>query len=308
MAGGTALSDAALPLGRGPLEGVRERTSDGRPSLAAALAGPATIYVALALLLPIALLFRYGLNHFTPGNDLHWPLTLENYVRFFSDAYYVEVFLRTLRVAVISTAACLVLGFPLAYVLARMQSGAKNFLIMLVVLPLFVGNAVRAAGWMTLFGSRGFVNAALIGGGLIDHPLVIMYTETAVLIGIIAVNLPFMVLTLQSVIEGIERAVEEAAQSLGAGPLATFRRVIWPLALPGTVAGTILTFILAMNAYATPVLLGGPKFQMMGPLIYGEFAQQSNWPFGAAISFILMSATIILTAAANLAAQRRYRR
>jgi len=270
--------------------------------------GPATVYVSLCLLLPIALLFRYGLNHFAPGNDLVWPLTLENYVKFFSDAYYLEVFARTLRVAVITTAACLVLGFPLAYVLARSESRAKSLLVMLVILPLFVGNAVRAAGWMTLFGSRGFVNSTLLALGLIDRPLVIMYTETAVLIGIVAVNLPFMVLTLQSVIEGIERSLEEAAQSLGAAPLATFRRVIWPLALPGTVAGTILTFILAMNAYATPVLLGGPKFQMMGPLIYGEFAQQSNWSFGAAISFVLMAATILLTAGANLVAQRRYRR
>ena len=112
------------------------------------------------------------------------------------------------------------LGFPLAYVLARTQSRFKNLLIMLVVLPLFVGNAVRAAGWMTVFGSKGFVNATLMGLGLIDKPLEIMFTENAVIIGIIAVNLPFMVLTLQSVIEGIDRAVEEAAFSLGAAAAA----------------------------------------------------------------------------------------
>jgi putative spermidine/putrescine transport system permease protein len=135
-----------------------------------------------------------------------------------------------------------------------------------------------------------------------------MYTETAVIIGITAVNLPFMVLSLQSVIEGIGRDVEEAAFSLGAGPFAMFRRVLWPLALPGVLAGTILTFILGMNAYATPVLLGGPKFQMMGPLVYGQFAGVNNWPFGAAISFILMTATLLLTVAANLVVQRRYRR
>ena len=275
---------------------------------AAGLIGPATLFVVATLLLPMALLFRYSVNRYTPGNDMLRPLTLENYAKFFSDPYYLEVFARTLEVAVATTAACLVLGFPLAYALARMQSGAKNLMVILVVLPLFVGNAVRAAGWMTVFGSKGFVNATLLALGLIDAPLTIMYTGTAVLIGITAVNLPFMVLTLQSVIEGIERAVEEAAQSLGAGPLATFRRVIWPLALPGTVAGTILTFILAMNAYATPVLLGGPKFQMMAPLVYSEFAGLNNWPFGGAIAFVLMAATIILTATANLVAQRRYRR
>jgi putative spermidine/putrescine transport system permease protein len=160
---------------------------------------------------------------------------------------------------------------------------------------------------MTLFGSKGFLNVTLMQLGLIAEPIQIMFTEGAVIAGIIAVNLPYMVLTLQSVIEGIGRDVEEAAFSLGAGPLAMFRRVLWPLAMPGIIAGTILTFILGMNAYATPVLLGGPKFKMMGPLVFGQF-QLNNWPFGAAISFVLMTATLLLTAGANILIQRRYRR
>ena len=284
-----------------------EAVAGARTGLAGALVVPATIFVAIGLLGPIAILFRYSLNQFIPGQFMVDGLVIDNYVKFFTDSYYLNVLLRTVRVAVICTIACLIMGFPLAYVLARMQSRFKNLLIMLVVLPLFVGNAVRAAGWMTAFGSKGALNASLMGLGLVDRPLEIMFTENAVLIGIIAVNLPFMVLTLQSVIEGIPRHVEEAAFSLGAGPVAMFRRVLWPLALPGILAGTILTFILAMNAYATPVLLGGPKFQMMGPLVYGQFAQQNNWPFGGAISFILMTATILLTVAARLVVQRRYR-
>ena len=176
--------------------------------------------------------------------------------------------------------------------MARTQSRCKHLLIISIVLPLFVGNAVRAAGWMVVFGNKGFVNASLMGLGLIDKPLEIMFTENAVIIGIIAVNLPFMVLSLQSVIEGIDRAVEEAAFSLGAPPLTMFRRVLWPLALPGILAGTILTFILAMNAYATPFLLGGPLFKMMAPLVYNQFTQQTNWPFGGAIAFILMAVTL----------------
>ena len=284
-----------------------EAVAGARTGLAGALVVPATIFVAIGLIGPIAILFRYSLNQFIPGQFMVDGLTIENYVKFFTDSYYLNVLLRTVKVAVICTIACLIMGFPLAYVLARMTSRHKNILIMLVVLPLFVGNAVRAAGWMTAFGSKGALNASLMGLGLIDQPLEIMFTENAVLIGIVAVNLPFMVLTLQSVIEGIPRHVEEAAFSLGAGPMAMFRRVLWPLALPGILAGTILTFILAMNAYATPVLLGGPKFQMMGPLVYGQFAQQNNWPFGGAISFILMTATILLTVAAHLIVQRRYR-
>ena len=208
--------------------------------------------------MPIALLFRYSLNRFVPGKFMVEALTAENYVKFVTDPFYIAVLARTLRVAGVCMLLCLVAGFPLAYWLARTRVRWKSLLIMLVVLPLFVGNAVRAAGWMVMFGSKGVVNTVLGALGLIAAPIQLMYTETAVIIGITAVNLPFMVLTLQAVIEGIDPALEEAALSLGAGPLATFRRVIWPLAMPGILAGTILTFILGMNAYATPVLLGGP--------------------------------------------------
>jgi putative spermidine/putrescine transport system permease protein len=274
---------------------------------AATLVGPATVFVAAGLLLPLAILFRYSLNTMDARRIMHEAFSLQNYLKFFADPYYLGVFWTTLRVAALCTLVCLVMALPLAYVLARTQTRFKNVLIMLVVLPLFVGNAVRAAGWMTIFGSKGFLNVTLMQIGLIHQPLEIMYTESAVVAGIIAVNLPYMVLTLQSVIEGINRNVEEAAFSLGAGPATMFRRVLLPLSLPGILAGTILTFILSMNAYATPVLLGGPKFRMMGPLIYGQF-QLNNWPFGASAAFILMTATLGLTATANILIQRRYRR
>jgi putative spermidine/putrescine transport system permease protein len=271
------------------------------------LVGPATVFVAAGLLVPLGILLRYSFNRFEPRRMMVETFSFDNYVKFFSDPYYTGVLFTTLRVAALCTVICLVMGLPLAYVLARTQSRFKNVLIMLVVLPLFVGNAVRAAGWMTLFGSKGFLNVTLMQFGMISQPLQLMYTEGAVIAGIIAVNLPYMVLTLQSVIEGINRNVEEAAFSLGAGPMTMFRRVLLPLSLPGILAGTILTFILGMNAYATPVLLGGPKFRMMGPLIYGQF-QLNNWPFGASVAFVLMTATLGLTATANILIQRRFRR
>jgi len=274
---------------------------------AAALIGPATLLVSLGLLIPIAILFRYSLNQYVPRLLMVEAVTFENYLRFFTDPYYLNVLFTTVRVALLCTLVCLVMGFPLAYVLARTRSRYKNVLVMLVILPLFVGNAVRAAGWMTLFGSRGMVNAGLQGLGITSEPLELMFTEGAVIVGIIAVNLPFMVLTLQAVIEGIDRAVEEAAFSLGAGPWRMFRRVLWPLALPGIIAGIILTFILGMNAYATPVLLGGPEFRMMAPLVFSQM-QLGNWPFGATISFVLMTSTLLLTATAGFWMQRRYRR
>jgi putative spermidine/putrescine transport system permease protein len=274
---------------------------------AASLIGPATFIVAAGLLIPIAILFRYSLNKFVPRLLMVEAFTFENYVKFFTDAYYIGVFLTTVQVALACTVICLVLGFPLAYVLARTRTRFKNVLVMLVVLPLFVGNAVRAAGWMTLFGSKGIISVGLMGIGITSEPTEIMFTTSAVIIGIIAVNLPFMVLTLQSVIESIDRSVEEAAFSMGAGPWHMFWRVLWPLALPGIAAGVILTFILGMNAYATPVLLGGPEFKMMAPLVFGQM-QLGNWPFGAAVSFILMITTLVLTMVAGFRLQKRYRR
>ncbi len=280
----------------------------GRRSTAALLAAPATVFVTICLLVPIVILFRYSLNAFVPGKLMVDALTLENYVLFFTDPYYTAAFWRTLRVAVIVTVICVVLAFPLAYKLARTRSRYKNVLIMLIVLPLFVGNAVRAAGWMAAFGNRGLLNSVLQSLGLADGPIQFMYTEFAVIVGIAAVNLPYVVLTLQSVLEGIDRALEEAAFSLGAAPSTMVRRVLLPLAAPGFAAGAIFCFILSMNAYATPVLLGGPQFVVMAPLVYTQFAGKSNWPFGSAVSFILMTTTLVLTAVANLMVQRSYRR
>ena len=274
---------------------------------AGALIAPATLYVAAGLIVPLLILARYSLNRYDPRKMMVEATTLDNYVKFFSDPYYLGILATTLRVAALTTLACLLLGMPLAYMLARTQSRFKNVLVMLVVLPLFVSNAVRAAGWMTVLGNKGFLNAVLLKMGLIGTPVEIMYSEAAVLLGIVAVNLPYMVLTLQSVIEGVPRALEEAAFSLGAPPTTMFWRVLLPLVMPGVLAGAIFTFILAMNAYATPVLLGGPQFKMMGPLVFGQF-QLNNWPFGAAIAFILMAATMTLTSAAHLAVHARRRR
>src|SRR5262249_29500197 len=144
--------------------------------------------------------------------------------------------------------------------------------------------------------------------GRTARPIQHLSADAGVLVAIPAVTLPFMVLTLESVIEGIDPAIEEAAASLGAPPHQVFRRVILPLAMPGVLAGTILVFILGMNAYATPILLGGPRFQMMGPLVYGQFAGQNNWPFGGGLSFVLMTATLSLSAISNLMVNRRYHR
>ncbi len=178
---------------------------------------------------------------------------------------------------------------------------------MLTLIPLLVGNVVRAAGWLGLLGNDGLINASLRGLGVIAAPLQLIYTPGAVAIGTIAVVLPYMILTLSSV---IERSRGQSRR----------RRPIWVPApsrcspggvaagAPGTVAGCVLVFILCMNTYATAVLLGGSQFKMMAPAVYDQFSKSTNWPFGAALAFILLAATLVLTALGTALLGRRYAR
>ena len=280
--------------------------TEARQGVAAApFLTPATLVVTIMLVAPLLLLLRFSVNRFDPAELMIETVTLANYVRFFTDPFYVGVLRTTLGVAAATTLLCLVLGVPLAYRLARMQSRWKTACMLAIVLPLFIGSTVRMVGWMILFAHGGVVDG--IAQRLTGHGLELMYTTFAVIAGIVSINLPFVVLTVQSTLETIDFRIEEAAESLGAPPARRFWRVVWPLALPGTATAGILCFILAMNAYATPYLLGGPRFQMMAPLLYWEFAANNNWPFAAALALILMGTTLTLTACSNVLIPRRYR-
>ncbi len=286
-------------------------TAIARPSrdsrlLGASMAFPASLVVLLIIMVPILLLFRYSFNRFDPQQMMQEAFTFENYVRFFSDPYYRDVFFNTVWVAGLCTVLALVLGFPVAYFLAKTQSRFKSLFIILLVFPLMVGNVVRAAGWMVILGNAGALNALLMGIGLTSEPMKFMYTPTAVVIGTTAVVMPYLILTLQSVLEGIDFSVEEAAQNLGAGFFTTFRRVILPIAAPGVAAGTMLVFILCMNAYATPVLLGGTGLTMMAPALYDQITRASNWPFGSALALVLVCATLLIATFSNWLIHRRY--
>jgi putative spermidine/putrescine transport system permease protein len=273
-----------------------------------ALVAPGVLLVVLLLLGPLAILLRYSFNRFVPGELMASALTLDNYAKFFGDPYYQQVLLTTLRISTISSGICLVLGFPVAYFMVRLASSRlKSLLVIALVLPLMMGNAVRTAAWMVILGDRGLVSFIVAAVGVSDH-LEIMYTERAVIVGLVSVLLPFMILTLQSVLEGIDPALEEAAGSLGASHLQILSRIVLPLALPGILAGFLLCFTLSMNAYATPVLIGGPKFHAMAPEVYQQVQRAMNWPFGAALAFILMLTTLALTVGATALAQRRYRK
>ena len=199
-----------------------------------------------------------------------------------------------MRVSVIVTAVCLVLGIPMAWRLARSESRWKSAYVMAIVLPLFIGATTRTAGWMILFAHGGMLDIA--GRGFSARDLDLMNTELAVIIGIVSINLPFTVLTLQSVFEGIDPRLEEAARAWArAGARVPARRLAAGDARRADRGGAVLHP--GMNAYATPLLLGGPRFQMMAPLLYWEFATNNNWPFAAALAFILMASTLVLTVA-----------
>ena len=268
---------------------------------------PAALLVCVMMMAPMVLLFRYSLNLYSPTQLMVEALSPANYLNAVRDPYYRDVLGTTLWVALLCTLLALEAGFPAGYALARMRGRWKAWLTLLTIFPLMVGNVVRAAGWMTLLGNTGMLNAALRGLGLVGEPVQIMYTTGAVVIGIVTVVLPYMILTLASVIESIPRSVEEAAANMGARPFTVFRRVVFPLSLPGVVAGSALVFILCMNAYATPVLLGGSQFKMMAPAVYDQFVRTTNWPFGAALAFILLFVTLGLTMAGSALLQRRYR-
>ncbi len=279
--------------------------SVARGAGAAALLSPALLVVSLMLVAPLLLVLRFSLNRYDPTELMIETVTPANYLRFVTDPFYLGVLRTTLWVAASSTALCLLLGMPIAYRLARMRSRWKGACMLALVLPLFIGSVVRMVGWMILFAHGGLVDIAVrLASG---HGLELMYTSFAVVAGIVSINLPVVVLTVQSTIETIDPRVEEAARSLGAAPARSFWRVVWPLALPGTATAGILCFILAMNAYATPYLLGGPRFQMMAPLLYWEFSTNNNWPFASAMALLLMGTTLLLTAGANLLIPRRYR-
>jgi len=272
-----------------------------------ALVIPALLLVILFLLAPIALIFRFSLDIYDPGKLMLGVFSPDNYVKAFSDPFYRGVLLDTARIAAVSTAVCLVLGYPVAYFISRTRSERlRGTLIVFTVLPLLMGNAVRSAAWMVVMGSKGLINAFLLVTGLAAEPVKILYTPTAVVVGLVSVLLPFAIITLQSVMDSIPQSLEEAGRSLGYSPLRTLFAVVVPLSAPGIIAAAAICFCLAMNAYATPVLIGGPSVHMMGPLVYQQIAKVTNWPFGSTLACVMMLVTLVLTIVSTTYLHRRY--
>ncbi len=221
--------------------------------------------------------------------------TLANYRAFVTDPFYLEMLLRTCGLGLLVTLGCLIAGYPVAYYLARTPSRWRGLALFLVIAPLLVSAIVRNIGWFPLLSQSGAVNWVLLKLGLIASPLSLINNFTGVVIGLIHALLPFMILTLTTVIQRIEGDLEEAAANLGAGPLQTFWRVLLPLSLPGVVSGSLLVFAMAISAYTTPAILGGNRVLVMATYIAQQFRTVLNYPAGGTASALLLVFAIVLT-------------
>lgn len=260
------------------------------------LLGPGAFWLIVFFLLPLAVVFAYSFATRGAYGTIKWTLTLENY-RQFADWLYIKVFLFSLLIAVLTTVICLLVGYPFAYVMSRAPRRWRNALLILVMVPFWTNFLVRTYAIMLLLRSEGLINSFLRSIGLIDQPLNLLYTPGAVVLGLVYGYLPFMILPLYASIEKFDFSLVEAAQDLGASARRVFLRVMLPLTMPGVVAGSILVFIPSVGAFVTPDLLGGGKVVMIGNLIQQQFLTARHWPFGSAISFVLMAIVLASTLA-----------
>ena len=268
------------------------------------LLSPSLMLLLGAFLAPLAFLVPVSFRPYVPGRGIGEGFTGEHYVRFFTDLYYLEIFGRTILLGAIVTTMTLLLGYPLAYFLARTKSRWRSWLTILVVFPLLLNLVVRTFGWIALLANRGLINETLSAVGLIEGPLRLMFNFTGLLIGLTHIFLPFMVLLLVSAIQTIDRSVEEAARVLGASWSETFLKVTLPLSTPGILSGSILVFVLTISALVTPRLLGGPTYKVMSTLIYEQFMSLLNWPRGSAMATILTVVAIAIIALSGRFARR----
>lgn len=254
--------------------------------------GPVLVWMVALFLLPLVLVLAVSFFSRSSFGGIDLPLTLDNYIRFF-DPLYFKILWVSCVLAFFTTASCLVFGYPFAYIIARSPAKYRNILMLLIIVPFWTNSLIRTYAWIVLLRTEGVINTLLLKLGLIDHPLSLLYNETAVLIGLIYTMLPFMVLPLYASIEKLDRTLLEAARDLGAKPWQTFCKVTLPLTAPGILAGSLLVFIPSLGLFFIPDLMGGSKTVLIGNLIKNQFLTARDWPFGAASSIILMILTLL---------------
>jgi spermidine/putrescine transport system permease protein len=266
-----------------------------RPALGIlALIFPSLFWLVVFFLIPLIIVFVYSFLSRGAYGQIEWEFNLQNYARFF-DPLYLKVFARSFRIAGITTLACFLLGYPMAYWMATRPPKWRNTLLLLLMIPFWTNFLVRTYAWILILRDSGLINSALLGLGLISEPLPLFGNDLAIIIGLVYGWFPDMVLPCYAAIERLDFSLVEAAQDLYANELRAFARVIFPLTLPGIVAGSILVFIPSLGAYVTPDLLGGAKSVMIGNVIQSQFLTVRDYPFGSAFSFVLMAMMLVAT-------------
>jgi len=258
------------------------------------LISPANLYLFILMILPLLLVT--GLSFLSRGTygQVEFKFNLTNYTRLI-DPLYAKVLVYTLYVGVATTVLCILIGYPLAYFIARAPARQRSLLLFLILLPFWTNFIIRIYAWILILREGGILDTILQFLHLTKTSLNILYTPTAVMIGMVYEFLPFMVLPLYTSLEKVENSLLEAAADLGAPPWKAFLRVTLPLSLPGMVAGTILTFIPALGMFVVPDLMGGAKTILIGNVIRNQFLTARDWPFGAAASMVLLILTLVFT-------------
>ena len=276
----------------------RPRPAPGRRSGRIALAVLAYGLPVVFIVLPLVSFLTYSLFH-VEGTEIVFEPTLRNYVRFFADEIYLPMFVRTAVMALEVALLTILFGYPVAYLLASLRGRRKYIATLLFVIPLLMSYIIKIYAIRSILGSRGFLNRILLWLGLIDEPLtVLVFNLNAVLVTLAIILLPFAILPIFIALEKIPRNLLEASADLGASPAQTFRRVVLPLSLQGTMVGASFTFILAIGDFVTPQMVGGPAGFTFGRIVYSQFGMAFNWPFGAALSVFLLLAVLAAMALA----------
>ena len=270
------------------------------------LAGPGALVFLGLIVLPLVLTVILSFHVYDHTSGIKNEFTLAHYAAVFSDDYYLGIFWRTLRLAALTTLICAVIGAPEAYILSRMRDPWRSVFLLVIIGPLLVSVVVRAFGWSMLLGSTGLVNQSLQGLGF--ESMRLLYTETAIVIALVHVILPFMVIPVWTALQKLDPMVEAAAWSLGASHFTALRRVVLPQVSLGMLSGSLIVFGLSASAFAIPGLLGGRRLKMAATLVYDEYMHELNWPLGATIAIIVLAANLVIMLAYNRVIETRARK
>lgn len=259
---------------------------------------PAWIWLILCVATPGLIVAVIAFAHTSDGvPPFALAFAFDSFDAILGDPYYLWGFVASLRVAAISAAVCLLVGYPMALAIARSPAARRPILLLLIMLPFWTGFLLRIAAWIGLLRDDGWIDRGLMALGVIASPLPLLHTNGAMIVGIVYAYLPFMILPLEARLSRIDLDLEQAASDLGATPAEVFGRVTWPLSLPGVAAGLVLVFVPVTGEYVIPELLGAPDSQTLGRVIWEEFFQNSDWPRASALTVLLLAALLVPAAA-----------